>query len=77
MICALPEHRRKMVPLGLIYLGMTSGTQKSKPYQQAELGYIYEDNMPSRHVTEATGARIYKTYRIYEKPLVCLNRAVS
>ena len=69
VICALPEHRRKMVPLGLIYLGMTSGTQKSKPYQQAELGYIYEDNMPSRHVTEATGAHIYKTYRIYEKRL--------
>lgn len=69
VICALPEHRRRMVPLGLIYLGMTSGTKKSKPYQQAELGYIYEDNMPSRHVTEATGATIHKTYRIYEKPL--------
>ena len=69
VICALPEHRRRMVPLGLIYLGMTSGTQKNKPYKQAELGYIYEDNMPSRHVTAATGAQIYKTYRIYEKSL--------
>ena len=69
VICALPEHRRRMVPLALIYLGMTSGTEKSKPYKQAELGYIYEDNMPSRHVTEATGAQIHKTYRIYEKPL--------
>lgn len=69
VICALPEHRRRMVPLGLIYLGMSSGTQKRKPYQQAELGYIYEDNLPSRHVTEATGAEIYKTYRIYEKAL--------
>ncbi|MEB3231532.1 MAG: hypothetical protein VKJ64_11015 [Leptolyngbyaceae bacterium] len=69
VICALPEHRRRMVPLGLIYLGMTSGTKKSKPYQQAELGYIYEDNLPSRHVTEATGATIYKTYRAYEKAL--------
>ena len=69
VICALPEHRRRMVILGLLHLGMTGGIQKSKPYQQAELGYIYEDNLPSRHVTEATGAKIYKTYRAYEKPL--------
>ncbi|MGK7891065.1 MAG: hypothetical protein AB4042_17185 [Leptolyngbyaceae cyanobacterium] len=69
VICALPEHRRRMVPLGLIYLGMTSGTKKSKPYRQAELGYIYEDNSPSRHITAATGAKIYKTYRAYEKAL--------
>jgi hypothetical protein len=49
---------------------MQGGVQKGKPYKQAELGYVYEDNSPSRRVIEATGAKIYKTYRIYEKALV-------
>lgn len=69
VICSLPEYRRKMVPLALIYLGMQGGTQRSKPYKRAELGEVYEDNLPSRKVIEATGAKIYKTYRIYEKVL--------
>lgn len=68
-ICSLPEFRRKMVPLGLIYLGMQGGQKKGKPYQRAELSWVFEDNMPSRKLTEASGAKIYKTYRIYEKAL--------
>jgi len=31
-ICSLPEYRRKMVPLALIYLGMQGGIQ-GKPYR--------------------------------------------
>jgi hypothetical protein len=68
-ICSLPEYRQKMLPLALIYLGMQGGTQKSKPYKRAELSWVYEDNLPSRKLIEATGAKIYKTYRIYEKIL--------
>jgi hypothetical protein len=68
-ICSLPEYRRKMVPLGLIYLGMMGGIQKGKPYKRAELSWVYEDNMPSRKLIEASGGTIYKTYRIYEKSL--------
>ncbi len=68
-ICSLPEYRRKMVPLALIYLGMRGGQQKGKPYKRAELGYVYEDNFPSRKLIEAAGGKIYKTYRIYEKSL--------
>lgn len=68
-ICSLPEFRRKMVPLGLIYLGMQGGIQKGKPYKRAELSWVYEDNFPSRKLIEASGGIIYKTYRIYEKPL--------
>lgn len=68
-ICSLPEHRRRMVPLGLIHLGMQGGVKKRRPYQRAELSWVYEDNSPSRKVIEATGATIYKTYRIYEKAL--------
>lgn len=68
-ICSLPEYRRKMVPLALIYLGMRGGIQKGKPYQRAELSWVYEDNSPSRKLIEASGGKIYKTYRIYEKAL--------
>jgi len=68
-ICALPEYRRKMVPLALIYLGMQGGIKKGKPYQRAELGYVWEDNLPSRKLIEASGGKIDKTYRIYEKAL--------
>lgn len=68
-ICSLPEYRRKMVPLALIYLGMQGGIQKGKPYKRAELGWVWEDNSPSRKVIEAAGGKIYKTYRIYEKNL--------
>ncbi|MGG6292775.1 hypothetical protein ACQ4M4_00005 [Leptolyngbya sp. AN02str] len=69
VICSLPEYRRKLVPLGLIYLGMLGGIKKGKPYKRAELGFVYEDNMPSRKLVESAGGKICKTYRIYEKPL--------
>lgn len=68
-ICSLPEYRRKMVPLALIYLGMQGGMQKGKPYKRAELSWVYEDNFSSRKLIEASGGKIYKTYRIYEKAL--------
>jgi hypothetical protein len=68
-ICSLPEYRRKMVPLALIYLGMQGGIQKGKPYKRAELSWVYEDNFPSRKLIEASGGKIHKTYRIYEKTL--------
>lgn len=69
VICSLPEYRRKMVPLALIYLGMQGGIKKGKPYKRAELSWVYEDNYPSRKLIEAAGGKIYKTYRIYEKAL--------
>lgn len=68
-ICALPEYRRKRVALALIYLGMMGGVKKGKPYQRAELSWVYEDNFPSRKLIETSGGKIYKTYRIYEKAL--------
>lgn len=68
-LCALPEYRRKMVPLALIYLVMQGGIKKGKPYKQAELSWVYEDNYPSRKLIEAAGGKIFKTYRIYEKAL--------
>jgi hypothetical protein len=36
---------------------------------EAEYSWILEDNLPMRHILEGFGARIYKTYRIYQKAL--------
>lgn len=69
VVCSLPEYRRKMLPLALIYLGMQKGTENNKPYRRAELSWVWEDNIPSHKLIEAAGGKIYKTYRIYEKAL--------
>jgi hypothetical protein len=66
-ICALPEFRRKLVPLALIYLGMQGGQKQG--YQNAELSWIWADNQASRNITEASGAKVLKTYRMYERAL--------
>ncbi len=69
VICVLPEYRRKMVAMALIYHNHHHGSQPSKPYKNAELSWVWEDNTNSRRVIEATGCTIYKTYRMYEKAL--------
>ena len=38
-------------------------------FRHAELSWILEDNAAMRSVIETNGARVYKTYRIYEKSL--------
>ncbi len=66
-ITALPEYRRKAVPLALVYLLMKQGMQPGKPYKTAEHSFVWEDNTPSRHLIEATGSTISKTYCMFEK----------
>lgn len=38
-------------------------------YERYELSWILEDNLPMRRICDAGGARIYKTYRVYQKAL--------
>ena len=38
-------------------------------YTAAELGWTLEDDQPIGRILGKVGARRYKTYRIYEKPL--------
>ncbi|MCC7266590.1 MAG: dATP pyrophosphohydrolase [Caulobacteraceae bacterium] len=38
-------------------------------FQTFEMSWILEENRPMRHIAEVMGARVYKTYRIYEKAL--------
>jgi RimJ/RimL family protein N-acetyltransferase len=34
-----------------------------------ELSWILEDNTPMRRVLEGIGAKVYKTYRVYQKAI--------
>ena len=68
----LPEFQRRKWALGpaLIYEGMDKGiVQQRQRYAEGELSWVWEDNMNSRRLVEAAGGKIYKTYRMYEKPL--------
>ena len=38
-------------------------------YERYELSWILEDNTAMRRICDAGGARVYKTYRLYEKAL--------
>lgn len=42
----------------------------ARGYRRAELSWVLEDNTAMRRIIEAFGARVYKTYRVYEKSLV-------
>lgn len=44
-----------------------SGTRHG--VKQVEASWILEDNMGMRRLVESAGCRLYKTYRVYEKPL--------
>lgn len=68
-ITSFPEYRRRMVALALVYLTFINNQKKKNPYKSVELSYVWEDNMASRKVIEATGAKVHKTYRVYEKKL--------
>lgn len=37
--------------------------------EQVELSWILDDNLPMRRVLEGIGAKVYKTYRVYEKAI--------
>jgi len=43
--------------------------RKKEKYQRLELGWTLEDNESINSLIEEAGARIYKKYRIFRKPL--------
>jgi GNAT superfamily N-acetyltransferase len=78
-------HKRKIRTARLLTLGMKPGYQRSgigaalylkcfqqgaeNGYENAEASWILEDNGPMRQALEKIGAYVYKTYRVYERPL--------
>jgi GNAT superfamily N-acetyltransferase len=77
--------QRKIRTARVLTLGMKPGYQRSgigaalylkvfqlgaqRGYENAEASWILEDNGPMRQALEKVGAYVYKTYRIYERPV--------
>jgi len=64
----LKDYRRRGIAELLILRTLDYG-KNVIGYTGAELGWTLEDNDAVNHTIEAVGARRYKTYRVYEKPL--------
>jgi hypothetical protein len=43
--------------------------------RRVELSWTLEDNRAMRHIKERIGARVYKTYLIYDRSLAAARRA--
>ena len=56
-----------MLPFHLIEQAVS--TAIGLGYTSAEISWVLEDNLPMRRIAEAVGARVSKTYRLYDKPL--------
>jgi GNAT superfamily N-acetyltransferase len=62
-----PGYRRMGID-AMLYLRLWEEAPKNG-YPLVECSWILEDNWPMRRGLERMGARVYKTYRIYEKAL--------
>jgi hypothetical protein len=65
------RHQGRMTGAALM-VSMFDGIRQrawERGVRSAELSWVLEDNRPMRHIAEAMGARVYKRYRLYEKPL--------
>ncbi len=61
------DRRGQLLPFLMIDLGARRA--RALGYERYELSWILEDNLPMRRISDAIGATVYKTYRIYEKAL--------
>jgi GNAT superfamily N-acetyltransferase len=78
-------HKRKITHIRVLALGVldkyrnhgidtalyheTFDKGRAMGYRSAEMSWILEDNYAMRNPLEKFGAHVYKTYRVYEKPL--------
>ena len=65
------RHHRTAIGTVLLYgvLERLRASMLRGGLKRIELSWILEDNLPIRRVVEELGARVYKTYRIYEKEI--------
>jgi hypothetical protein len=59
--------RGRLLPFQLI--GRAAAEATKLGYERCEFSWILEENLAMRSICEAAGAKLYKTYRIYEKAL--------
>lgn len=67
----LKKYQDTMVGAGLALsvIRQASDYQISRGVTHGEFSWVLEDNLRLRHIMESMGARVYKTYRVYEKAL--------
>jgi len=61
------EHRNRGVEAVMLAEGLMTGLRLG--FKTAEASWILEDNVMMRRLLEPFGGRVYKTYRIYERPV--------
>jgi len=59
--------RGQLLPFQLI--DAVAQAARRQGYERYELSWILEDNTAMRRICDAGGAKVYKTYRVYEKAL--------
>lgn len=59
--------RGQLLPFQLI--DAVAQSARKLGYERYELSWILEDNLAMRRICDAGGAKVYKTYRVYEKVL--------
>jgi hypothetical protein len=62
-----PEFQKRGID-SVFYLETIKNGNRGR-YKGAEISWVLEDNMAMRQTAEKLGAKIYKTYRIYNKRL--------
>jgi len=62
------KYRQLGLPM-LAFQHIYEVAREKKHYQDLEMGWTLEDNESINFLTEETGAKRYKTYRIFRKPL--------
>lgn len=64
--------QKKYMPLALALIAELNRRGYQRGYEWAELSWTLEDNGPVNTMIRVAGGRIYKTYRVYEKPVKAL-----
>jgi len=59
--------RGQLLPFQLI--DAVAQSARKQGYERYELSWVLEDNTAMRRICDAGGAKVYKTYRLYEKAL--------
>jgi GNAT superfamily N-acetyltransferase len=62
-----PGHRASGIDALLYYEMFTRG--RARGYMKGEFSWVLEDNTAMRRPLENMGARVYKTYRVYDRPV--------
>jgi GNAT superfamily N-acetyltransferase len=60
-------YQRRGIEAGLVSRVFEAGLKKG--YKTGELSWVLENNVMMNRLAEAVGAKVYKTYRVYEKRL--------